>query len=31
VFLGSLWAEFDLEMDRLHVIMNEGKEPELGD
>jgi hypothetical protein len=31
VFLGGLWAEFDVEMDRLYVIMNEGKEPDLGD
>lgn len=22
----ALWAEFDVEMDRLHAIMNEGKE-----
>jgi hypothetical protein len=27
----SLWAEFDAEMDRLYAIMNEGKEPDLGD
>ncbi len=26
-----LWAEFDVEMDRLYAIMNEGKEPDLGD
>jgi hypothetical protein len=31
VFLGGLWAEFDVEMDRLYAIMNEGKEPDLGD
>jgi hypothetical protein len=29
--LGGLWAEFDVEMDRLYAIMNEGKEPDLGD
>jgi hypothetical protein len=27
----ALWAEFDVEMDRLYAIMNEGKEPDLGD
>jgi hypothetical protein len=27
----ALWAEFDIEMDRLYAIMNEGKEPDLGD
>ena len=27
----ALWAEFDREMDRLYAIMNEGKEPDLGD
>ena len=27
----ALWAEFDAEMDRLYAIMNEGKEPDLGD
>lgn len=27
----ALWAEFDAEMDRLYSIMNEGKEPDLGD
>jgi hypothetical protein len=26
-----LWAEFDAEMNRLYAIMNEGKEPDLGD
>ena len=26
-----LWAAFDVEMDRLYAIMNEGKEPDLGD
>lgn len=26
-----LWAEFDVEMDRLYAIMNEGKEPDLDD
>ena len=25
----ALWAEFDVEMDRLYAIMNEGKEPDL--
>ncbi len=27
----ALWAEFDMEMDRLYAVMNEGKEPDLGD
>lgn len=27
----ALWAEFSVEMDRLYAIMNEGKEPDLGD
>ena len=27
----ALWAEFDVEMDRLYAIMNEGKEPDLFD
>lgn len=27
----ALWAEFDREMDRLYAVMNEGKEPDLGD
>jgi len=27
----ALWAEFDVEMDRLYAVMNEGKEPDLGD
>jgi hypothetical protein len=27
----ALWVEFDAEMDRLYAIMNEGKEPDLGD
>ncbi len=27
----ALWAEFDAEMDRLYAVMNEGKEPDLGD
>jgi hypothetical protein len=27
----ALWAEFDVEMDRLYAIMNAGKEPDLGD
>jgi hypothetical protein len=27
----ELWAEFDAEMNRLYAIMNEGKEPDLGD
>jgi hypothetical protein len=27
----ALWAEFDAEIDRLYAIMNEGKEPDLGD
>jgi hypothetical protein len=27
----ALWAEFDAEMDRLYAIMNNGKEPDLGD
>ena len=26
----ALWAAFDVEMDRLYAIMNEGKEPDLG-
>ena len=27
----ALWAEFDIEMDRLYAIMNQGKEPDLDD
>jgi hypothetical protein len=27
----ALWAEFDVEMNRLYAIMNEGKERDLGD
>ena len=27
----TLWAEFDAEMNRLYAIMNESKEPDLGD
>ena len=27
----ALWAEFDAETDRLYAVMNEGKEPDLGD
>ena len=27
----ALWAEFDVEMDRLYAVMNEGKEPDLGE
>jgi len=27
----ALWAEFDVEMDRLYAVMNEGKEPDLDD
>ena len=27
----ALWAEFDAEMNRLYAIMNEGKEPDMGD
>jgi hypothetical protein len=27
----ALWGEFNIEMDRLYAIMNEGKEPDLGD
>jgi hypothetical protein len=27
----ALWAEFNVEMDRLYAIMNEGKEPDLDD
>ena len=26
----ALWAEFDVELDRLYAIMNEGKEPDRG-
>ncbi len=26
----ALWAAFNVEMDRLYAIMNEGKEPDLG-
>ena len=26
----ALWAAFDVEIDRLYAIMNEGKEPDLG-
>jgi hypothetical protein len=25
----ALWVEFDVEMDRLCVIMNEGREPDI--
>jgi hypothetical protein len=27
----ALWAEFNVEMDRLYAIMNEGKEPDPGE
>lgn len=27
----ALWAAFDVEMNRLYAIMNEGKEPDLDD
>jgi hypothetical protein len=27
----ALWAAFNVEMDRLYAVMNEGKEPDLGD
>jgi hypothetical protein len=27
----ALWAAFNVEMDRLYGVMNEGKEPDLGD
>ena len=27
----ALWAEFNVEMDRLYAIMNEGKELDLDD
>ena len=27
----ALWAEFDAETDRPYAVMNEGKEPDLGD
>lgn len=27
----ALWAEFDAEINRLYAIMNDGKEPDLGD
>jgi hypothetical protein len=27
----ALWSQFDNEMNRLYAIMNEGKEPDLGD
>jgi hypothetical protein len=27
----ALWAEFDAEMNRLYAIMNEAKEPDVGD
>ena len=27
----ALWAEFDVEMDRLYAIMNDGKEPDTGE
>lgn len=27
----ALWAEFNVEMDRLYAIMNEGKEMDLDD
>jgi hypothetical protein len=27
----ELWEAFNREMDRLYAVMNEGKEPDLGD
>jgi hypothetical protein len=27
----ALWDQFNVEMDRLYAVMNEGKEPDLGD
>ena len=27
----ELWAAFNREMDRLYAVMNEGKEPDLGE
>jgi len=27
----ALWDQFNVEMDRLYAIMNEGKEPDLND
>lgn len=27
----ALWAEFDVELDRLYAVMNEGKAPDPGD
>jgi len=27
----ALWAEFNVEMDRLYAILNEGKEPDIYD
>ncbi len=27
----ALWAAFNVEMDRLYAIMNQGKEPDLDD
>jgi hypothetical protein len=27
----ALWAAFNVEMDRLYAVMNEGKESDLGD
>lgn len=27
----ELWDAFNREMDRLYAVMNEGKEPDLGD
>ncbi len=27
----ALWVEFNAEMDRLYAVLNEGKEPDLGD
>ena len=27
----ALWAEFNVEMDRLYAIMNAGKQPDLGE
>ncbi len=27
----ALWAEFNVEMDRLYALLNEGTEPDIGD
>ena len=27
----ALWAEFNVEMDRLYALLNEGAEPDIGD